>query len=225
MGRRWLICMLASFFGSTTLISKRHCVSAFPRSIVSNSRTTLSTASIVIMSASASDSSSSDAQFGKFVIPAASVFYRSPEQAVASVNLRPIVPGHVLVIPFSIVPEMKDLTESEYLDMWSTVRVVQDVLRKQYKCTAFNVAVQDGRAAGQSVPHVHVHILPRYESLDFERNDQVYDELEQWAPRPDIMQGVKAKLEVPDDSERRDRTLQEMADEAAEYRKIVESTK
>lgn len=100
--------------------------------------------------------------FGKFVIPKASVFYRSASvdgdtstKTYAFVNLRPIVPGHALVIPSEIVPTMDDLSEEAYLDMWKTVRKVQAALRQHYTTTtAFNVAVQDGRAAGQSVPHV-----------------------------------------------------------------------
>jgi len=162
-----------------------------------------------------------DVMFGRFIIPAASIFYRSPQKSVAFVNIRPIVPGHVLIIPERVVALMKDLTETEYLDMWSTVRKVQEVLQKQYDCTAFNVAVQDGRAAGQSVPHVHIHILPRSEA-DFERNDEVYDQIQEWAPRDNEELRSKPKLDVPDDSERRDRAPKEMAEEAAIYRRVLE---
>jgi bis(5'-adenosyl)-triphosphatase len=97
--------------------------------------------------------------------------------------------------------------------------VVQGALTKQYNATAFNVAIQDGRLAGQSVPHVHVHILPRTEG-DFARNDDVYDELQEWAPRREMSEH-KPKLEVPDDEERKDRTPEQMADEAAIYRSLL----
>ena len=82
------------------------------------------------------------------------------------------------------------------------------------------MAVQDGMGAGQSVPHVHVHILPRY-CGDLERNDDIYDQLESWAPR-DEMTLHKPKIEVPDDSERRDRTVDEMAEEALLYRSLFD---
>ena len=72
--------------------------------------------------------------------------------------------------------------------------------------------------AGQLVSHVHVHILPRY-CRDFERNDDIYDQLEAWAPR-DEMSWNKPKMDVPDDSERRDRTVKEMAEEALIYRNL-----
>jgi bis(5'-adenosyl)-triphosphatase len=165
--------------------------------------------------------STGDMKFGRFLIPDQSVFYRSALGSVAFVNLRPIVPGHVLVMPERIVPTMDMLSEDEYLDLWSSVRVVQGVIGKKYDATAFNVAVQDGRAAGQSVPHVHVHILPRKED-DFARNDDIYDELEAWAPREDMKQ-APVKLDVPDDTDRVDRTSQAMAEEAAMYREILAS--
>lgn len=52
-------------------------------------------------------------------------------------------------------------------------------------------------------------------------NDQIYTDLEEWAPR-DELRAVNVKMDVPDDAARRDRTRQEMADEAALYRKIVQ---
>jgi bis(5'-adenosyl)-triphosphatase len=156
--------------------------------------------------------------FGKFKIPLSHVFYRSPLSS-AFVNLRPIVPGHVLVISNRVVPRIAELSDDEYADLWRTVRVVQGALTKQYNATAFNIAIQDGRTAGQSVPHVHVHILPRTEG-DFARNDDVYDELQEWAPRQEMSER-KPKLEVPDDEERKDRTPEQMEDEAAIYQSLL----
>ena len=165
-------------------------------------------------------SSSSDTQqqlFGRFKISPNQIFHKT-ELSYALVNLRPLVPGHVLVVSNRVAPLLSDLEEEEYDDLFRTVRVVQKVLKKQYKCDAFNVAVQDGQGAGQSVPHVHVHILPRY-NTDTE-GDEIYNKLENWAPR-DTEKRVRPRLDVPDDSERRDRTEKEMADEAAIYKSLI----
>jgi bis(5'-adenosyl)-triphosphatase len=62
---------------------------------------------------------------------------------------------------------------------------------------------------------VHVHILPRLAN-DFNRNDDIYDALQEWAPRDDLCQRIL--LEVPEDADRRDRTSEEMANEAKMYR-------
>eukprot|EP00535_Pseudo-nitzschia_heimii_P001740 CAMPEP_0197191770 /NCGR_PEP_ID=MMETSP1423-20130617/23980_1 /TAXON_ID=476441 /ORGANISM="Pseudo-nitzschia heimii, Strain UNC1101" /LENGTH=198 /DNA_ID=CAMNT_0042644511 /DNA_START=265 /DNA_END=861 /DNA_ORIENTATION=- len=168
------------------------------------------------------DTTTGDMRFGRFVIPEASVFCRST-RAAAFVNLRPIVEGHVLVVPRVIVPLLSDLGDEDYAALWGMVRTVQSTLKKAYPgTTAFNVAVQDGRAAGQSVPHVHVHVLPR-SGGDFDRNDDVYDALEAWAPT-EAMAASKPSTDmaVPDDADRVDRTTQEMADEAALYRRLLE---
>jgi len=163
-----------------------------------------------------------DAMFGKFVIRSDCIFYRT-QHSLAFVNLRPIVPGHVLIVSQRVAPRLQDLTATEYADVWTTVRAVQQILQQRYGAESFNVAVQDGRAAGQSVPHVHVHILPRTAG-DFQRNDDVYQELEEWAPRRDMKQAI-AQLDVPEDEQRRDRTPQEMAKEAETYRRIAETLK
>lgn len=165
--------------------------------------------------------SQNDLLFGKFIISAASIFMRT-KSSFAFVNLRPIVPGHVLVSPMRVVPLLDDLSEDEYADLWLTVRNVQNILKQHYTdCSGFNVAVQDGRAAGQSVPHVHVHILPRVVG-DFHRNDDVYDHLSEWAPRDELR--VNSTLAVADDKDRKDRTREEMADEASTYRMLTGTT-
>merc|ERR1719215_112806 len=168
------------------------------------------------------DTSSEFQLFGKFKIESSQIFYTSPSKmSKAFVNLRPIVPGHVLVISTRVVQRMDMLSDEEYHDLWQTVRVVQKLVETVHKSTDSNVAVQDGRGAGQSVPHVHVHILPRIAG-DFERNDDVYDELQDWAPKDDMRQ--KQNLDVPNDDQRKDRTAQEMEEEASCYRKALEGS-
>ena len=110
----------------------------------------------------------------------------------------------------------------EHDDLWRTVCTIQSILKQQYNCNAFNVAVQDGTAAGQSVPHVHVHILPRH-CEDFARNDEIYEELEDWAPRDALGVNKPSKIEVLEEGDRRDRMVDEMAEEALIYKRLLES--
>jgi bis(5'-adenosyl)-triphosphatase len=241
-------CFVAGFSSSSlNLRNRKYANACLPRSRLfalssSSSSNTMSSNNSNAANSDNNNDNSGDAYFGKFAIPAASIFYRSPsELSIAFVNLRPIVPGHVLVMSARAVARLEDLTDEEHDDMWRTVRVVQGILKQQYADNAnaaktasdktasssasslsFNVAVQDGRAAGQSVPHVHVHILPR-SAGDFARNDDVYQELEEWAPRPVAADtnGSSNAMDVPDDDQRRDRTREEMAQEAAMYREII----
>jgi bis(5'-adenosyl)-triphosphatase len=181
------------------------------------------------------DNTKNGTQFGRFWIDEECIFCRT-SLSVAFVNLRPIVRGHALVIPIRVVPHLLDLETDEYDDLWRTVRVVQSILQKQHENgraeastsshLSFNIAVQDGKFAGQSVPHVHVHILPRI-SGDIVKNDDIYDALEMWTPK-DMPHAVtnastiqKQRLIVPSDEERCDRTIADMTAEAKEYRDIV----
>ncbi|GAA6062302.1 hypothetical protein JCM10212_004390 [Sporobolomyces blumeae] len=118
---------------------------------------------------------SSTLRFASFRIPN-QVFYQSP-LCVGIVNLKPLVPGHVLVIPKRVVQRFRDLTGDEVSDLFKSVHHISRVIETEYKAQALNVALQDGPLAGQSVPHVHVHIIPR-RAKDFEPLDEMYNALD-----------------------------------------------
>ena len=67
----------------------------------------------------------------------------------------------MLVVTASKVATIGELTAAELEDLWVTVRMVLSIVKGAVGTTAAEIAVQDGPGAGQSVPHVHVHILPR----------------------------------------------------------------
>ena len=99
--------------------------------------------------------------FGRFPIKSEHIFYATPS-TVAFVNLRPLVPGHVLVTPRRSTPRTADLSADEFDDLVLTARRVAAVVEAMHPGTAgCELGVQDGKVAGQSVSHVHVHILPR----------------------------------------------------------------
>lgn len=98
----------------------------------------------------------------------------------ALVNLKPILPGHVLVSPRRVVSRVADLTADETSDFFLTVRHVGRMVERVYGGASLNIAVQDGIHAGQSVPHVHAHIIPR-KAADLDHRggtDAVYDMLD-----------------------------------------------
>lgn len=98
--------------------------------------------------------------FGSHVLHNSQIFYES-SLSLGVVNLKPIVPGHVLIIPKRVEPRVMNLTSEEYIDLFLTARIVGPKLEQYYQAEAMNIAIQDGVAAGQSVEHVHIHILPR----------------------------------------------------------------
>ncbi|KAJ7653156.1 diadenosine hydrolase [Mycena polygramma] len=138
-------------------------------------------------------------------------FYRST-LSYAIVNLKPIVPGHVLVLPTRHVPRLADLSELELASLMRSVQQVGSVIERAYGADGLTVACQDGKAAGQTVPHVHFHLLPRKSAGDRfsgRNNDQVYHALEK--AEAELAQPLK----VDADEDRVPRSMDEMEKEAS----------
>eukprot|EP00215_Chloropicon_roscoffensis_P010538 CAMPEP_0196643984 /NCGR_PEP_ID=MMETSP1085-20130531/6548_1 /TAXON_ID=41879 ORGANISM="Pycnococcus sp, Strain CCMP1998" /NCGR_SAMPLE_ID=MMETSP1085 /ASSEMBLY_ACC=CAM_ASM_000807 /LENGTH=175 /DNA_ID=CAMNT_0041973503 /DNA_START=125 /DNA_END=649 /DNA_ORIENTATION=+ len=162
-----------------------------------------------------------DRLFGPWTISRNEVFAESP-LSFAFVNLKPVVPGHVLVAPKRVVKRFGSLTNDEVADLWQLAKVVghglessahdlfPDASRSRKPEYSLTLCIQDGPQAGQTVPHVHIHVLPRKEG-DFENNDQVYDEIDD---------GEKGLTKQLDDESRRERTREEMAEEAGRFRAL-----
>jgi diadenosine tetraphosphate (Ap4A) HIT family hydrolase len=74
----------------------------------------------------------------------------------------PVANGHTLVIPKRHVETIWDLTTEEYTDAFDLVRQVKALLQTKHEPQGFNVGVNCGEVAGQSVFHAHIHIIPRY---------------------------------------------------------------
>jgi len=74
----------------------------------------------------------------------------------------PVSPGHTLVIPHRHVASIFDLEDQEYEGCFRLVRGVQAKLVEEHGTDAFNVGINTGEVAGQTVPHAHIHLIPRY---------------------------------------------------------------
>ena len=149
-------------------------------------------------------------KFGPYKIDAREVLHATP-LSYAMVNLRPLLPGHVLVCPKREVKRFADLSSDETSDLWVTAKEVGAKLEQYHKASSITFAIQDGPQAGQTVAHVHIHVIPRKKG-DFEKNDEIYDAI-------DVKEKeMKEKLDL--DVERKDRSMEEMAHEATEYRAL-----
>lgn len=168
-------------------------------------------------------------EFGPYKLSPGQVFFES-DHSIGIVNLKPIVPGHVLFVSKRNVPRLADLSKDEVQDLYSAVHTAVPILEKQYDACACNIAMQDGLHSGQSVPHVHIHVLPRIPG-DFERNDDIYPEIEnqnlnevyrQTTESDGVISGsesVTASSKSPFDN-RVPRTEENMAVEAAKLRQL-----
>ena len=81
--------------------------------------------------------------------------------AVAVEDAFPVAEGHALVIPRKHVASVFDLPEEQQADLWRLVAEVRGRLAERLGPDGFTIGVNDGEAAGQTVAHAHVHLIPR----------------------------------------------------------------
>ena len=81
----------------------------------------------------------------------------------AFMDIQPVNPGHVLVVPNRHATYLADLNEEEAAQMLRVAKRLAAALRESgVKCEGVNLFLADGVAAGQEVFHVHLHVFPRY---------------------------------------------------------------
>jgi histidine triad (HIT) family protein len=95
-------------------------------------------------------------------------FVHRDEHTVAFMDIRPVQPGHTLVIPRRHAQYMHQLDDETMRQLWSSaMHVYRAVWRSGIPMDALNLVVADGVAASQEIPHVHVHLVPRSEHDGF----------------------------------------------------------
>ena len=84
------------------------------------------------------------------------------EKHVAILDKYPIDTGHSLVIPKKPYEKIIDMPKNEVAELFSLVPSIANAILKATGAVAFSIAQNNGKEAKQIVPHVHVHIIPRY---------------------------------------------------------------
>ncbi|KAF9150534.1 hypothetical protein BG015_007663 [Linnemannia schmuckeri] len=142
-------------------------------------------------------------KFGPHTISAGQVFLKT-QYSLGLVNLKPILP-----------------------DMFHSAQRIGKVIEKEYGATSLTIACQDGPAAGQTVPHCHVHVIPRRLG-DFVNNDDIYEKItansSELLKHPEKVVAVLANTvggRGVDNEEREPRTEKEMAQEASRLESLL----
>ncbi len=91
------------------------------------------------------------------------VIYRD-NLVMVIMNIFPYNVGHVEVVPISHVEWPEQLTDEEFTHFCSMIKKTINLLRKTLSPPGFNTGINLGKVSGQSVPHLHFHIVPRYAS-------------------------------------------------------------
>lgn len=101
---------------------------------------------------------------------AGSVFLDVPESewlasnalAFAIADAYPVSPGHTLIITRSLVETWFDATREERISILDLIDEVRRLLDERHRPDGYNIGLNAGAAAGQTVQHLHVHVIPRY---------------------------------------------------------------
>ena len=105
------------------------------------------------------------------------IFCALPEERIVGQNPHfiltfdqyPVPKGHMLIIPKRHIQSFFELKESEILDLFLIISSAKAMIESKCNPDAYNIGVNDGKLAGQTVMHLHIHLIPRYKGdvVDF----------------------------------------------------------
>ena len=82
--------------------------------------------------------------------------------AYARWDTSPVNPGHLLLIPYRHVETWFDASDGEKQALWTLLDQAKIVLDANYRPDGYNIGMNVGAAAGQTILHLHIHLIPRY---------------------------------------------------------------
>lgn len=91
-----------------------------------------------------------------------STLVASSDHSVIFEDAFPVSPGHLLVVGRRHVSRLRDLTSDEIRDLWEMVTAARIWLERSHHPDGYNIGLNDGAAAGQTISHLHLHVIPRY---------------------------------------------------------------
>lgn len=86
------------------------------------------------------------------------------ENAFAVYDSFPVSKGHALVIPREEVKSIFDLSDKKYSDCFELLKNLKILIEEKFQCQGFNIGINNGIIAGQTVYHAHIHVIPRYKN-------------------------------------------------------------
>lgn len=91
-----------------------------------------------------------------------SVKLHEDDQCIVILDINPVGKGHALVIAKHPYPTFSDCPAATLSHMMEVAKQVDAMERKILKCDGTNILINNGKASGQEVPHLHIHVIPRY---------------------------------------------------------------
>lgn len=81
----------------------------------------------------------------------------------AAWDRHPASPGHFLVVPYRHVFDYFDISDEEREELWKLVGEGKVMADAKHNPDGYNIGINVGKWAGQSIPHLHIHVIPRYQ--------------------------------------------------------------
>jgi histidine triad (HIT) family protein len=119
-------------------------------------------------------------------IPSENIIYENGH-SIAFLDIRPIHPGHALVVPKEHHADLFETPEPVLADMMAAAKKIAIAVQKATKADGINLGMNNGGAAGQVVMHAHLHVIPRFSN----------DGLHHWPNRsatPDELKEMAGKV-------------------------------
>ncbi len=82
----------------------------------------------------------------------------------ALLDIYPVSKGHTLIIPERHILNIEELKVDEILDLYETLIKVKKGLNSFFNCDGFNIGINLGEVSGQTIEHIHIHLIPRYKN-------------------------------------------------------------
>ncbi|MCK4809011.1 MAG: HIT family protein [Candidatus Aenigmarchaeota archaeon] len=127
-------------------------------------------------------------KIAKREIPAKIVY--EDDFAIAFLDISPCAEGHTVVIPKQHFEKFTDMEEKDAGNLFASVQKVAKAVEIAMDAPGSNIGLNNGKAAGQEVPHVHVHIIPRYEG----DNGGAIQSIVKTYPKTDNLEELKEKI-------------------------------
>jgi diadenosine tetraphosphate (Ap4A) HIT family hydrolase len=83
--------------------------------------------------------------------------------ACAIYDKYPVNPGHLLIIPKRHLASLFEMAPAERAALFELLQQGRELLQRQFQPDGLNIGINDGTAAGQSVMHLHIHLIPRFD--------------------------------------------------------------
>jgi histidine triad (HIT) family protein len=85
-------------------------------------------------------------------------------QNLAFLDIHPHAPGHTVIIPKKHTKTILELDASEIKDLFTALKNTLEIIQKALNPDGFTIGINHGESAGQVIPHLHIHLIPRFKN-------------------------------------------------------------